>query len=83
MHPRTLNRRLKAESTTFRALLGNARFLVARQLLMGTNMNATRVAMALGYADLSAFTYAFRQWSGSTPNSWLETARVLPPDKKA
>ena len=34
MHPRTLNRRLQAEGTTFRKLLNETRFEVARQLLL-------------------------------------------------
>ncbi len=39
MHPRTLNRRLRAERTTFRKLLNEARFDMAQQLLAGTRMD--------------------------------------------
>ena len=28
------------------------------------------VAKALGFSELSAFTHAFRRWSGETPSSW-------------
>jgi AraC-like DNA-binding protein len=75
IHPRTLNRELKAEGTTFRDLLGKARFLVARQLLAGTDMNLTTISMALGYSEPSAFTNAFRRWSGFTPSAWSERAK--------
>ncbi len=47
MHPRTLNRRLQSEGTSFRQLLNQARFEVARQLLAGTRMAITDIGLAL------------------------------------
>jgi AraC-like DNA-binding protein len=70
MQPRTLNRRLQAEGKTFRELVNEARFEVARQLLAGTRMDITDIALALGYADPSGFTHAFQRWSGVTPSEW-------------
>jgi len=70
MHPRTLNRRLEAEGTTFRRLLGQARFEMARQLLVGTNIQITNIALALGYGDTSSFSHAFQRWSGVAPSQW-------------
>jgi AraC-like DNA-binding protein len=69
MQRRTLSRRLRAESTTFEALLDEVRFEVARQLLGDTNLPVRAVAEMLGYAD-AAFTRAFRRWSGTTPARW-------------
>ena len=70
MQPRTLNRRLQAEGKSFRQLVNEARFEVARQLLAGTRMDVTNVALALGYADPSGFTHAFQRWSGAAPSEW-------------
>jgi AraC-like DNA-binding protein len=70
MQPRTLNRRLQAEGKTFRELVNEARFQVARQLLAGTRMDITNIALALGYADPSGFTHAFQRWSGVAPSEW-------------
>ncbi len=70
MHPRTLNRRLQSEGTSFRELLSRARFEVARQLLAGTKMEVTDIGLALGYADPSGFTHAFQRWSGAAPSEW-------------
>jgi AraC-like DNA-binding protein len=70
MHPRTLNRRLQAEGVTFRKLLSETRFEVARQLLLGTRMGVSGIAAALGYADASAFTHAFRRMAGEPPLEW-------------
>ncbi|WP_431271157.1 AraC family transcriptional regulator ligand-binding domain-containing protein [Dankookia sp. P2] len=74
LHPRTLGRRLRAEGTSFRRLQGEARFLIARQLLAGTRLRVTDIAAALGYADQSAFTHAFRHWAGQAPGDWRAAA---------
>ena len=70
LHPRTLNRRLQAEGTTFRRLLNEVRFEVAGQLLLGTRMGVTEIAAALGYGDTSAFTHAFSRMAGAPPHTW-------------
>jgi len=70
MHPRTLNRRLQAEGSSFRELVNESRFAVSRQLLLGTRMDVTDVALALGYTDPSSFTHAFQRWSGMAPIEW-------------
>jgi AraC-like DNA-binding protein len=55
MDPRTLNRHLKAEGMSFRKLLSDMHFEVARQLLLGSRINITGIAAALGYANTSVF----------------------------
>jgi AraC-like DNA-binding protein len=67
MHRRTLNRRLRAEGTTFQQLLDEVRFEAACQLLDTASTPITEIAVSLGYAETSAFSRAFRRWSGSTP----------------
>jgi len=75
LHRRTLNRRLKAEGTSFQELLDGVRFEVARQLLAGGEIPMDEIAMSLGYSGLSAFQRTFRRWSGVTPGHWRRTAR--------
>jgi AraC-like DNA-binding protein len=70
MHRRTINRRLRAEGTTFRQLVDEVRFDVARHLLETTDLSVVRIAGVLSYADASAFTRAFRRWSQTTPAQW-------------
>jgi AraC-like DNA-binding protein len=67
MHRRTLNRRLKAEGTTFKDLLDEVRFETACQLLDTARIPITQIAVSLGYAETSAFSRAFRRWSGTSP----------------
>jgi AraC-like DNA-binding protein len=74
LHPRSLNRRLQEAGTSYRAVLSEARFEVARQLLECTRLDLRAIAMALGYAEPSVFTHAFRRWAGVTPSLWRRQA---------
>lgn len=77
MHSRTLNRRLRKFDTSFRELVDEVRYEIARQMLRNTSLDVTEVAAALGYADASAFTRAFRRWSGTTPGAWRAPRRPV------
>lgn len=70
MHSRTLHRRLAASGTSFRELVEETRFAIARQMLADTDTDVSRVASVLNCADSSAVTRAFRRWSGTTPAAW-------------
>jgi len=70
MHVRTLHRRLLKEGTSFRQELENVRFETAKHLLGETGMPASQIAIVLDYADATAFTRAFKRWSGTTPGEW-------------
>ena len=70
MRRRTLNRRLQAQGATFQTLVDESRYEIARQLLENTRMSICQIAATLDYSDASAFTRAFRRWSGTTPAAW-------------
>ena len=75
LHPRTLNRRLHAEGTTFNALLAETRYEIARQMLRDTQLKIAEIAILLGYADSSSFNHAFSRWSGTTATAWRSSNR--------
>jgi AraC-like DNA-binding protein len=75
VHRRTLHRRLQAHATTFADLADAVRYDISRQLLEDTHVPLSRIAAMLDYADASAFTRAFRRWSGTTPTAWRAQAR--------
>lgn len=70
IHERTLHRRLKIHGTSFSYELEQIRFTISQQLLTETNESLTNIALALGYSNVSAFSRAFRQWSGKSPANW-------------
>jgi AraC-like DNA-binding protein len=75
MHRRTLNRRLKAEGTTFQRVLDEVRFDIARNLLSNSNAHLDDIAATLGYAAVTPFMRTFRRWSGTTPGQWRRNVR--------
>ena len=78
MHARTLNRRLNAFGIGFQELVDEGRFEIARQMLEDSAMPVSQIAAMLDYADASAFTRAFRRWSGTTPARWRATGGGAP-----
>ena len=84
MHSRTLHRHLQAFGTRFRELVEEERFAIARQMLEDSSMAVCQITDLLAYADASAFTRAFRRWSGTTPTQWrLERGVPMPRGKQA
>ena len=72
---RTLRRHLAVQGTSFRELLEEVRYEIARQLLADTDLSTAEIADALHYADASAFTRAFRRWTNSPPAAWRGEVR--------
>ena len=70
LEPRTLQRRLQAEGSSFQALVDEVRLARARYLLEKTSLSITDVAMELGYAEASVFIRAFKRMVGSSPNQY-------------
>jgi AraC-like DNA-binding protein len=70
MHRRTLHRHLRMEGLAFRQVADEIRYEIACELLENTDMALSQVAAALQYSELSAFTRAFRRWSGQSPSAW-------------
>jgi AraC-like DNA-binding protein len=73
IHRRTLARHLAAEGTTFRRVADEVRFELAGEMLQNPSVSLSQVAAALKFSEASAFTRAFRRWTGQSPTAWLET----------
>ena len=70
MHSSTLARRLKPYGVGFRELVDECRYEVAREMLANSGLDMAQIAAMLDYADASAFTRAFKRWSGVAPARW-------------
>ncbi len=75
MHPRTMQRRLGAEGTTFAELLDDVRREEARRYLTTTDMPMSQVASLLGFAEQATFTRSCRRWWGCTPTALRRSER--------
>lgn len=68
LHPRTLQRRLAVEGSTFAEVLDEARRHAARRLLVETELPLAQVARSLGFAEPAVLTRACRRWFGAPPS---------------
>ena len=73
LHPRTLQDRLKAEHTHYDERLRAVRFELACTHLADSDIDLTRLALDLGYAELAVFSRAFKAWTGLPPSRWRQT----------
>lgn len=64
---RTLQRRLKAQKTSFQRILKEVRADLAVRYLEDRRLKALEVAMLLGYSNFSSFTTAFKSWYDMPP----------------
>ncbi|MCL6416426.1 AraC family transcriptional regulator [Aestuariirhabdus sp. Z084] len=80
---RTLRRRLAEQETSFRRLLDEIRYQLARDYLKG-GLRVAEVAALLDYSETANFTHAFKRWSNTTPSDFQHkntqpTADQAPP----
>ena len=67
LHPRTLQRRLAAESLVFEGIVEQVRRNRAETYLAESAIPMSHVAAMLGYAEQASFNRACHRWFGSTP----------------
>ncbi|AIY41750.1 Transcriptional regulator [Collimonas arenae] len=73
---RTLHRRLEASGINFRELRESIRHRLAEHYLADPRLQLAEIAQLLGYSEQSAFTRAFRRWSGCTPYGYRQRQPV-------
>jgi AraC-like DNA-binding protein len=75
MTPRTLQRKLKDEGTSFDALRDATRRHAAEALLSDSTLSIGEVTYLLGYSEPTAFHRAFRRWHRLTPQEFRQQRR--------
>jgi AraC-like DNA-binding protein len=66
---RTFSRRLALEGLTFSEALENVRRELVEQYLTDPGLSISQIAWLTGYQEVSAFTHAFKRWTGQTPKA--------------
>lgn len=77
MSARTLCRQLSAEDLSFSGLLRELRLNLAHRYLKDNSLSISQIAWLLGYRDITAFSHAFKRWTGKTPRETVRRARRL------
>ncbi len=67
--PRTIQRKLAQENTSYLELVENIRRNLAIEYLKTTALSLEDIAARLGYADAPSFSHAFKRWTGAAPGS--------------
>jgi AraC-like DNA-binding protein len=75
--PRTLARRLGEEGTSFSDVLEGLRTDLAARYLAEKEFGIAQVAWLLGYQETSAFSRAFKRWTGKAPRDIRVARRAL------
>jgi AraC-like DNA-binding protein len=74
MSPRTLQRRLAEEGTSYQELVSEVREDLARQHLTESRLSISEIAFLLGFSDVSSFHRAFKRWTHETPRAYRRRA---------
>ena len=69
MHPRTLQRRLRDDGTTFEDIKDEARRDLAQRYLAYAEVPLAQVTAVLDYSEQSALTRSCQRWFRTTPSA--------------
>ena len=72
---RSMQRRLQERHTTFRSLLDSVREMVAKQYIRNPMNRMSDIAFLLGFSEQSAFSRAFKKWTGKSPVEYRDSVR--------
>lgn len=79
--PRSLQRKLQEEGLTYQQVADSIRKSLAIHFLESGQHPLKEVSYILGYNELSAFSRAFKRWTGTTPGSYQINKQVVYPKK--
>jgi len=70
MSRRTLQRRLGDLGQTYKGVVDGTRYELALRYLDDPERSVTDITFLLGFSEQSAFTRAFKRWSGKAPTAY-------------
>jgi len=76
MSERTLARKLADEGLNFTDILQQLRRDLAVRYLDDRKLRVSKIAWLLGFKEVSAFTHAYKRWTGKTPSE-IRTATAI------
>ncbi len=73
MSNRTLQRKLQAANTSFKTILTEVRKELAMKYIRDSRLTLTELSFQLGFSEMSAFSRAFKQWTGASPRGYRQS----------
>lgn len=77
MSRRTLQRKLAEAETSYQQLVDETRCEMALRYIDDARMSVTDITFLLGFSGQSAFSRAFRRWTGSSPRDYRNRAAAV------
>ncbi len=74
-YARDLQRQLSESEASFSDIRDHVHLEYARKSLANRDTSITVLALELGYSESSAFSRAFKNWTGATPSAWRRQAK--------
>jgi len=74
MSPRSLQRKLAAEGITYRKVVETVRQELAELYLVDSSYTLLEIGYLIGFSEQSAFSRAFKRWTGLTPQEFRSAA---------
>lgn len=78
LHPRTLQRHLVVDGTTYGQVVDDLRRDRAHRLITTTRLTFIQIADLVGFAEQSTLSHAVRRWFGCSPGQLRQRANVSP-----
>ncbi len=76
LSPRSLQRKLREENSSFSRILSSLRLTQAKHMLAETDYSITEIGFSLGFSDTAHFSRVFKQETGRKPSEFRR--RLLP-----
>lgn len=76
-NPRSLRAELALAGTSFNELVARYRERLARRLLARTQEPVDQIVYLTGFSEPSAFTRAFKRWTGETPTAYRQRRQAV------
>jgi len=73
MSSRSLQRKLAETGTTYKKLLTEVRRELALKYILNRQLTLTELSYQLGFSQVSAFSRAFKQWTGQSPRTYRQS----------
>jgi AraC-like DNA-binding protein len=80
---RTFARKLASEGWTFTEISEELKATLASHYLREKNLPISEIAWLLGYREISAFTHAFKRWTGMTPSKSRANGDLMPARRRS
>lgn len=80
MSGRTMQRKLAEAGTTYLRLVDDTRRDMALRYIVDPGKSLADIAFLLGFSEQSAFSRAFRRWTGASPTAYRQRAGVTASD---